>query len=236
MSMEYLGDTLDIHTGGIDHIPVHHTNEIAQSEAATNQQFVRFWVHHNFIHIKDEKMSKSKKNYYTIDEVIAKGFDPLALRYLFLTGHYREQMNFTWESLQATQNALNNLRDQIRSWDNPSEINQEYYNKFLTALNNDLNSPQAIAVLHDLTKSDLDSSIKSATLIEMDKILGLGLVEFINQTIEIPEAVEELVQQREEARKNKDFAKSDELRDKIKEFGFEVKDTSSGPQLSKIQD
>ncbi len=110
MSMEYLGDSFDIHTGGIDHIAVHHTNEIAQSEAATGKPFVKYWVHHNFLIVDGEKMSKSKKNFYKIEDVIGKGFDPLALRYLFLTSHYRDQLNFTWESLNAAQNALNNLR------------------------------------------------------------------------------------------------------------------------------
>ncbi len=108
MSMEYLGERFDIHTGGIDHIPVHHTNEIAQSEAASGKAFVKYWVHHNFLQVDGGKMSKSLKNFYKIDDVLGKEFDPLALRYLFLTAHFRDKLNFTWKSLQAAQNALNN--------------------------------------------------------------------------------------------------------------------------------
>lgn len=232
MSMAYLGDTLDIHTGGIDHISVHHSNEIAQSEAATGNQFVRFWVHHEFLLVEGEKMSKSKKNFYTIDDITQKGFDPLSLRYLFLTGHYRDKLNFTWESLQAAQNALNNLRKEIRVW--PLEtltVNQGFWGKFLEAANNDLNLPQVLAVLWEMVKSDLPDGEKAATLLKIDTVLGLKLEDYIGKPLEVPKEVKKLVEEREEARKNKDFQKSDELRDKVKKLGFEVEDTPLGPKI-----
>ncbi len=254
MSMEYLGNTLDIHTGGIDHIPVHHTNEIAQSEAATGQQFVRFWVHYNFLNINDDKMSKSKKNFYTLEDVKAKGFDPLALRYLFLTGHYRDELKFSWESLQAAQNTLNNIRENLRNLARSEDLvsptrpfgaqtdeklrpldlrsnDNIFLNRFLEVLNNDLNTPQALAVLHEVIKSNLSDSEKAALALEMDQILGLGLDEYIGKQLEIPEEVQKLLDQREEARKNHDFKKSDEIRKQIKALGFEVEDSPSGPRL-----
>lgn len=254
MSMEYLGNTIDVHTGGIDHIPVHHTNEIAQSEAATGEKFVSFWVHHEFLMVDGEKMSKSKKNYYTIDDIKEKGFDPLALRYLFLTAHYRDHMNFTWESLQAAQNALNNLREEIRTWepisdspdrgsDQSKEIDEDIWQKFLGAANNDLNTPQAVAVMWEMVRSGHTTSRsinsepmarKSATLLQMDKILGLQLDDYLGKPLQIPAEVRKLVEEREEARNGKNFERSDELRDKIKNMGFEVEDSSTGPKIKKI--
>lgn len=234
MSMAYLGDTLDIHTGGIDHIPVHHTNEIAQSEGATGKQFVRFWVHHNFLIVDSEKMSKSKKNFYRIDEIIEKAFDPIALRYLFLTAHYRDKLNFTWESLTGAQNALNNLREIIRDWDEPEIGCAEFEQKFMEALDNDLNTPQALAVLWELVKSDYPSSAKAKSILEMDKVLGLKLDEYLGKKVEVPEEVQKLVNQREEARKSGDFKKSDELRKEIKKLGFEIEDTTSGSRIRQV--
>lgn len=233
MSMEYLGDSFDIHTGGIDHIPVHHTNEIAQSEAATTHQFVKFWVHHGWLLVKGEKMSKSKKNFYRIDEVIEEGLDPLALRYLFLTAHYRDKLNFTWESLQAAQNALNNLREEIRLWQQPKGDVGQYWQKFLEAANSDLNMPQAVAVLWEMVKSDLPSSQKSKDLLEMDKILGLGLNEYLGKQVLVPEEVMHLVRKREQVRNTGDFKESDKLRKEIKKLGYEIEDTPSGPKVKK---
>ncbi len=233
MSMLYLGDTLDIHTGGIDHIPVHHTNEIAQSEGATGRRFVRFWVHHDFLLVDGEKMSKSKKNFYTIDDITKRGFDPLALRYLFLTSHYRDKLNFTWESLQAAQNALNNLREEVRNWDMGDKVDDGFWQKFLEAANNDLGTPQALAFMWEMIKSCLPSNLKAATLLQMDKILGLELDKCVAQKLQIPEEVSKLVKEREEARGERDFTRSDELRKEIEKLGFEIEDTSSGPRVKK---
>ena len=231
MSMEYLGETIDIHTGGIDHIPVHHEDEIAQSEAATGKQFVRFWVHHNFLQIDGGKMSKSLKNYYTIDDIREKGFDPLALRYLFLTAHYRDKLNFTWESLGAAQNTLNNIREEIRAWESPKGTTSEYWQKFLAAANNDLGIPQAVGLLHELINNKDTISSASDDLLAMDKILGLGLDEYLGKPLDIPAEVLELVEKRENVRKSGDFKKSDEIRKQIYDLGFKIEDSDAGPIL-----
>jgi len=234
MSMEYLGDSFDIHTGGIDHIPVHHTNEIAQAEAASGKQFVKYWVHHNFLIVDGEKMSKSKKNFYRIEEIVGKGFEPLALRYLFLTAHYRDKLNFTWKSLEAAQTALNNLRETIREWDEPQIGCAEFEQRFMEAVNNDLNTPQVLAVMWDMVKSDNPSSAKAKSILEMDKVLGLKLDEYLGKKIEVPEEIQKLINQREQVRKSGDFKKSDELRHEIKKLGYEIEDTPDGPKV-KVQ-
>lgn len=234
MSMEYLGQSFDIHTGGIDHIPVHHENEIAQAEGATGKQFVKYWVHHDFVNIDKEKMSKSKKNFLKVDEVAEKGFDPLSLRYLYLTGHYRSEMAFSFESLSASQVAFFKLREEVRAWESPGDVVAQYWQKFLEAANDDLNLPKALAVVWELVKADIPSGDKSATLLEMDKILSLGLNEYIGKKVEVPEKIQKLIEARERAREEKDFKKSDELRKEIKDLGYEVEDSSSGYKIKKI--
>jgi len=238
MAMEYLGDTIDIHTGGIDHVKIHHTNEIAQSEAATGKPFVKYWVHHNWLIIDGEKMSKSKKNFYRIEEIQEKdlpagrqGFDPLALRYLFLTAHYRDKLNFTWESLQASQNALNNLREIIRDWDvHPAgEENAITPAGWSEAINNDFNMPQALAIMWEMVKNNPSPE----SLLKMDKILGLGLEDYLGKPIEVPAEVMELVKKREKIRKSGDFKEADKIRKQIKKLGFAVEDTPDGAKLKK---
>lgn len=235
MSMEYLGESFDIHTGGIDHIPVHHENEIAQSEGATGKQFVKYWVHYDFVNIDREKMSKSKKNFLRIEEIEGKGFDPLALRYLYLTAHYRSEIAFSFESLTSAQAALMKLRLEIRDWELDETLKPgKFYEKFLSALNEDLNVPKALAVVWELVKADIPSSQKSADLLAMDKILGLELDKYIGHQIEVPKEVLKLVGQREKARLEKDFKRSDELRGEIKKLGFEVLDSADGAKLKKV--
>jgi cysteinyl-tRNA synthetase len=234
MSMEYLGESFDLHTGGIDHIPVHHENEIAQSEGATGKQFVKYWVHHDFVNIDKEKMSKSKKNFLRVEEIAEKGFDPFALRYLYLTAHYRSEIAFSFDSLTAAQAALNKLRDEVRGWEQEAEKAGEFYQKFLDAINDDLNTPKALAVVWELVKADIPSGDKSATLLEMDKILSLGLNEYIGKKVEVPEKIQKLIEAREKAREEKDFKKSDELRKEIKDLGYEIEDSSSGYKIKKI--
>lgn len=234
MSMEYLGDSFDIHSGGIDHIPVHHTNEIAQSEVASGKTFVKYWVHHNFLIVDGEKMSKSKKNFYRIEEIEQKGFDPMSLRYLFLTAHYRDKLNFTWNSLEAAQNALNNLRNEIRAWQQPKGDVGQFWQRFIESVNNDLNMPQALAVLWEMVKSAGNSSEKSLTLLRMDKILGLKLDEYLGKALEIPKEVQKLISQRENARKAGNFKLSDKLRHQIKKLGYEIEDTTHGPKVKSI--
>lgn len=234
MSMEYLGNSFDIHTGGIDHIPVHHTNEIAQSEGATGKPFVKYWLHHNFLLVGGEKMSKSKKNYYRLEDVIAKGYEPLSLRYLFLTAHYRDELNFVWPALEAAQKALNNLRATIRLWQEPNHIDEQFWQSFIASANNDFNIPQAVAVMWQMMASDISISSKSATILKMDEILGLGLESYVAKPLEIPQEVAKLVAERENARAKKDFTKADKLRHEIKKLGYEVEDNSQGYNIRKL--
>ena len=231
MSMQYLGDTIDVHTGGIDHIMVHHTNEIAQSEAATGKKFVNYWVHYNFLNVNDEKMSKSKKNFLRVEDIVEMGFDPIAMRYAFLQTHYRDEVNFSTESLQGAQNALNNLREMARDWDQPGEVDKSAYDDFLNALNEDMNTSKALAVLWAYVKSDAETSAKSATMLKMDEVLGLKLEEYVAKQIEVPEEVQKLVEKREQARVDKDFQASDDLRTEIKKLGYDVLDTPEGPKV-----
>lgn len=234
MSTKYLGEQFDIHTGGKEHIPVHHTNEVAQAYGAFGRQTANYWLHNGWLTMKGEKISKSLGNMILVTDLIKKGFDPLALRYLILTSNYRQGLDFTWESMQASQTTLDNLRQEVRSWEKPGEANKEYWERFLEMASNNLNFPQALAVMWEMVKSDLSTSKKSATLLEMDKVLGLKLDKYVGKPLEIPAEVQKLVEQREDARKAKDFEKSDKLRHEIKKLGFEVEDTSSGPRLKSV--
>ena len=238
MSQEYLGDTFDIHAGGIDLIFPHHENEIAQSEGKTGKKFVNYFIHGEHILVEGQKMSKSLKNFYTLKDLEDKampagrhGFDPLALRYLFLTAHYRDKLNFTWKSLEASQNALNNLRNIIRDWDQPKIGCAQYEQDFMEAVNNDLNIPQALAVLWEMVKSDYPTSAKAESILKMDKILGLKLDDYLGKSIEVPESVMKLVEKREQARKSGEFNEADKIRREIKKLGFEIEDTPDGPKI-----
>ncbi len=242
MSMKYLGETFDIHTGGIDHIAIHHTNEIAQSEAATGKPFVRYWVHFEFLMVNGQKMSKSLKNIFTVEEVKEKGFDPLALRYLFLTAHYRDPLNFTWEALEGAQNALNRLKEQVAALKNQEkrttlspEKNQklsEYRDRFIKAVNDDLNMPQALAVVWEALKSSVPSEDKYDLMLSFDEVLGLGLAKTPKlQESKTPSEVLTLVDQREKLRKEGKFEEADEVRKKIGEKGYEIEDTPEGAKV-----
>jgi len=231
MSQEYLGETFDIHGGAVDLIFPHHENEIAQSEGKTGKKFVNFFLEAEHLLVNNQKMAKSLGNFFTLRDVEERSFDVLAFRYLSLTAHYRDKLNFTWESLQSAQNALNNLREDIRSWEQPKIGCAQYEQDFTEAINNDLNTPQALAVLWELVKSDYPTSVKAKSILEMDKILGLKLDEYLGKKIEIPEEVQKLVNKREQARKAGDFKASDKLRHQITKLGFEIEDTSSGPKV-----
>lgn len=239
MSMKVLGETLDIHTGGVDHIPIHHTNEIAQSEAATGKPFVRFWLHGEHLLVDGEKMSKSLGNFFRVKNIEEKGFSPLALRYLFLTASYRAQMNFTWKSLEGAQTALNNLYDIIRNLKakGAKETNtlssnaQKTGESFNTAVSSDLNMPQAVAIVWDVIKSDLRSEEKLHLLFSFDRVLGLGFdrVETIHRII--PDEIKILAKKREEARREKNFAKADLLRMQIEQKGYILRDSNGEAEI-----
>lgn len=241
MSMKYLGETFDIHTGGIDHLPIHHPNEIAQSETATSKPFVRFWLHHEFLQVNGQKMSKSLGNLYTIDDVKKKGFDPLSLRYLYLTAHYKDPLNFTWESLSSAQSAFNKLRSQVlAAKDQKSRTTlspekqvklDDYRKKFVRAINDDLNTPQALALLWEMMKSNLPSEDKYDLALSFDEVLGLRLAESI-ATQRLPTTeVKKLVEEREKLRSEGKFEESDKIRKRIFEKGYLLEDTPEGPRL-----
>ncbi len=179
-------------------------------------------------------MAKSAGNFFQLKDLEAKNFEPLSFRYLCLTAHYRDKLNFTWESLQSAQNALNNLREIIRDWEEPKIGCAQFEQNFMNAVNNDLNMPQALAVVWDLVKSDYPTSAKAESLLKMDKILGLKLDEYLGKPLQIPEEVQKLVNQRDHVRKSGDFKKSDELRHEIKKLGYEIKDTPQGQKLRSV--
>jgi len=236
MSKRYLGVPFDIHTGGIDHIPVHHENELAQTEGAEGLLEANVWMHNEFITMEGGKMSKSLGNLYTISDLIEKGYDPLAYRYLVLGAHYRSKLNFTFEALDGAQNALNRLRETVRSWGTEgaggTKGTEDLEARFLTAVNDDLNTPQALAIVWELV-GDAHISIKekAAAVSKFDRVLGLGLDEYIGKTVEVPAEVQKLVDDRETARLSKNWAESDRLRDEIIKRGFSIEDTPSGPKI-----
>lgn len=231
MSMKYLGDQFDIHCGGIDHVPVHHTNEIAQAEASTGKKpWVNVWMHGEFLLINDGRMGKSQGNFITLRTLLDKGYDPLAYRYFLLQAHYRKQLNFTWEALDAAAEGLKNLRQKVQAIDPNVQANHGLEEDFLGAMNDDLNTPEALGLLSKALK---EKNISQQTVIEFDKILGLDLHKIEKEkAVEIPTDIQELLDMRAESRDEKDWAKSDALRDEIARKGFIVKDTDEGQQIS----
>lgn len=233
MSQKYLGQPFDIHTGGVDHLFPHHTNEIAQSEAAYDKPLAHYWLHAEHLLIRDGRMGKSEGNLLTLEQLVDKGFNPLAYRYLVLTSHYRSKLNFTEESLTGAQNALNNLYQEISTYDPAGKVLPEYEKQFDAAINNDLETPQALAIVWDLIKSEAASSDKLATLIKFDKIFGLKIAEVWEAAKVIPDTVRKLIDERELARKEKDFVRSDELRRAIESNGYILEDTPDGFRVKK---
>jgi len=237
MSRKYLGGHFDIHTGGIDLIFPHHENEIAQS-VCCGGDFVNYWMHNAHLMVDGKKMSKSLGNFYTLRDLQGKGFSPLAFRYFLLQAHYRTQTNFTLEALEASQNALRNLYHIARSLKAGflgsmfSKINSDEMNKFISAVNDDLDSPKALATMWDMLKSDLRPTDKLKTLLAMDNFLGLGIKEALE--FKVPSEIQKLVNQRDQARKDKNYKESDRNRDEIKNKGYEVLDTKDGPVIEHI--
>jgi len=239
MSMKYLGETFDIHAGAVDLIFPHHENEIAQSEGVTGKPFVKYFIEGEHLLVDSKKMSKSFGNIHTLKNIEVKGFDPLAFRYLILTAHYRSKLNFTWKSLEAAQNALKKLRESVLEIQKEAEKSivlkndfNKYQDKFLSHVNNDLEMPCALALLWDIIKSKkLDAKTKYNLIIDFDKVFGLNLDRI--KTEKIPAVVLKLIKEREKYRKEKNFAKSDELRKKIRKLGWLVEDSPSGSKLKK---
>lgn len=239
MSRKYLGDKFDIHTGGVDHIPIHHENEIAQSIGATGHNLANYWMHVEFLLVDGGKMSKSLGNVYTLNDLKAKGIDALSYRYFTYSSHYRNKLNFTWDAIKSAKNSLNKLRDMIALHKDVNKkidknIISKYEEQFLDAINDDMNMPVAISIVWEIAKEKEKSNDFYELIKKFDSVLSLDLDKNDKGDINIPEDIKLILNERKDARKNKNFAKSDELRDKLKELGYIVKDTKDGQIIEKV--
>lgn len=235
MAMKYLGDSLDVHVGGMDLKSTHHPNEIAQSEAATGKQFVKYFIHGAFILVDGKRMSKSLGNNYTLDDIVKNGFDPLSLRYLYLQTHYRQETNFTWQAIEGAHNALKRLIEEVSRLENGGDVIREYEEKFLSSVHDDLSMPQALAVVWELLNSNHKSQDKKATVLKLDEILGLRLDRSMHakRESEISDEVKKLIDHRDKARKEGQFAVADRVRDEIIALGYEVEDQAGKTTVKK---
>jgi cysteinyl-tRNA synthetase len=236
MAMKYLGEQFDIHCGGIDHIPVHHTNEIAQSEGATGKPWVNFWMHSEFILLNKEKMSKSKGGFLVLSDLV--GFEPLDYRFLVLGSHYRSQLNFSEEAMEGARASRNSLKSKAKSMMDSTDIpmlppEHELLSDFNEAVSSDLNTPLALAKLREILDNEsFDVKTRLGALKTADLILGID-VESWFKADEIPESVLKLASDRQAAREKKNWAESDRLRDEIRKLGFNVEDSKSGQKITK---
>lgn len=233
MSAKYLGDYFDIHCGGEDHIPIHHTNEIAQTEASRGTRLANFWMHGYFLQMDDAKMSKSSGEFLTLDTLIERGFDPMVYRYFCLNGHYRTQMTFSWDSLDAARTTLNRLYEAAHSWGEPGQENPDFVERFFAALNDDLGMPRAMAILWEMVRSDLNDTEKKATLLKFDEILGLEIGSWKPEEVEVPKEVMSLLDERVQAREEKNWTRADEIRDEITALGYVIDDTPEGTKVTR---
>ena len=238
MGRKYLGEQFDIHTGGIDLIPTHHENEIAQSKGACGKIPANYWLHGEYLLINGGKMSKSLGNVYLIKDFIEKGYDPLVYKLFSYSCHYRNKLNFTWEGIEATAKSLERLKNGYQvhlagKEEISEEIVNEYEERFHKAINDDLNMPLAMGVVWEVVRNEKKSPKLAKLLEKFDSVLGLKITEKTKNEEEIPEEILKLVEQRKEARNNKDWAKSDELRDLINQKGYNVKDTKEGMEITK---
>ncbi|UTY57077.1 cysteine--tRNA ligase [Massilia sp. erpn] len=234
MASKYLEPWFDIHCGGEDHLAVHHTNEIAQNKACHGTRLANFWMHGYFLQLDQEKMSKSSGEFLRLQYLIDRGIDPLAYRYLCLTAHYRGHLNFAWEPLQAAQTALERLRKHFHAWPPGGTADPEYIARFTELINQDLNTPRALALVWELVKSGVPDGDKKATLAVLDKVLGLRLSEWQPASQDaIPADILELVSRREQCRADKNWSESDRLRKEIEARGFAIADRPEGAQVSR---
>lgn len=235
MAREYLGQPFDIHCGGVDHIAVHHENEIAQSEAAFGVPLANYWLHNEFLLVDGGRMGKSLGNAYTLEDVQARGLDPIDFRYFCLGAHYRSKLNFTWEGLEGAHSAMQKLRRRVSELEKgASEPDAMTMETFRAALEDDLAMPKALAIMWDmLSREDVLSASKRATLFGMDEVFGLGMKEWSTQVEEAPADILAMQREREEARRAKLWQKSDELRDALHARGWLVEDMTNGSSLRK---
>jgi cysteinyl-tRNA synthetase len=231
MSTKYLGKSFDIHTGGIDLVFPHHENEIAQSEGSCEKKFANYWVHNEWMIVNGKKMSKSLGNYYTVRDLVDMDFDALALRYFYLTGHYRSQINFTVDNLRAAQNSLDRLKRIIESLSDDGETNDKYLKEFGKVMDDDLDTVSALQVLWSLVR-DEKAKGKVKTIAKIDEVFGLDLLK--KEKVDVPRDVMELIKDREKARSDKDWKLADKLRGEIEKKGFRVDDTGEGSKINKL--
>ena len=238
MGYKYLGEEFDIHTGGVDHIPIHHENEIAQAMGFCGKIPARFWMHVEFLQVNGGKMSKSLNNLYTIDDLEKKGYEPLVYRMFNFTSNYRAQINFTFEGMDAAKTALARLREgYLKHSEGNDDISDEeikkYEDKFLEAINDDLNMPVAMSVVWDVVKNPKKSKKLQKLLLKFDEVLGLDLKNYSKQEEILPDDIKELLHQRNDARNNKQWAESDRIRDLLISKGYSVKDSKDGTIIEK---
>jgi len=231
ISTKELGQPFDIHTGGEDHIAIHHNNEIAQSEAAFGKPLANYWLHSMFLLVNNTKMAKSQGNFITLPDLVKQGYDPLVFRFLVITSHYRNKLNFSKPALDGAQNSLNKLRELFEQRAHGGRILENRRKAFMLALGDDLNMPEAMKIVWEVAKSDENLADKQVTILDFDRVLGLNLKNF--RLPIIPHDIINLANQREKARKNEDWAKSDELRQEIETQGYQILDTDSGPTIRK---
>ena len=234
MAHKYLGAYFDIHCGGEDHITVHHPNEISQTEAAYGTRLANFWMHGYFILLNSAKMSKSSGEFLRVQVLIDKGYDPIAYRYLCLTAHYRSQLVFSWDALDAAQTALDRMRVNFMALgEAAAQPNTDFVVRFMAMLNDDLNFPQALALAYELLKSDLAPGVKKATLLKFDEAFGLGLGIWVPKAVEVPDNVRVVADLRWAARDNKNWAEADRLRGELTTLGWSMKDGKDSYTLAK---
>jgi cysteinyl-tRNA synthetase len=235
MAQKYLGDWFDIHCGGEDHIPVHHTNEIAQTEARVGTRLANFWMHGYFLLSNDAKMAKSAGEFLRVASLVERGYDPIAFRYLCLTGHYRSQLNFTWDALDAAQTGLERMRVGFHALptDAAAQADPALVERFTDMVNDDLNLPRALAVAWEVLRGDVPPAVKRATLAKFDELLGLGLATWQPQAVAVPADVEALATARADARRARNWAEADRLRRALADAGWEVEDRADGHVLKR---
>ena len=239
MSNKYLGEVFDIHTGGIDHIPVHHENEIAQGKGYCGKIPANYWMHVDFLQVNGGKMSKSLNNLYTLQDLENKGYSPIVYRLFNFTSLYRKKINFTFDAMESTKISLKRLKEGYKNHLNGNDIIdnkviEEFRKQFIDAINDDLNMPQAMGIVWNIIKCEKKSKQIAELLLDFDKVLGLDIDVIDDENIKLPEEIQKLIDERIKARKEKNWDLSDNLRDKIQELGYIIKDTKDGMEIMKI--
>ncbi len=240
MSAKYLGEQFDIHTGGIDHIPIHHTNEIAEAEGAFGRHpWVKYWLHGNFLVLDKGKMAKSGDGFITLQTLVDKGYDPLAYKYFCLGANYQSELRFSWDAMDNAQKSFNKFKAKIielkRKFVDGDTNVSDYKDKFKNAINDNLNIPVALATAWEvLNNNSLSSMARIEALLDFDSVLGLGIADMKEETVEMTDAMKDALQKREEARKVKDWATADLIRKEFQDAGFDIVDSPEGPTLKKL--